>query len=157
MKIRLLLALALLCSTVAHAQTYTLGKLQIHAPWARATPAGAMAAGGFLRIENQGGADRLIEASSPVSKVTELHTMRMEGNMMRMAKLEKGIDLPAGQSTELKPGGLHVMFIDLKAPLQAGSEFPLKLSFEQAGKISVTVKVGEMGAGMAPGAAHKQH
>lgn len=154
MKCRFLFALALLCSAAAHAQTYTLGKLQIHAPWARATPAGAMAAGGFLRIENQGAADRLIEASSPVSKVTELHTMRMEGNMMRMAKLAQGIPLPAGQTTELKPGGLHVMFIDLKAPLQAGSEFPLELTFEQAGKISVTVTVGEMGAGAASGHSH---
>lgn len=149
-----ILAAWLLAST-AQAHQYELGPLTITQPWARATAPGAQAGGGFLKIANKGSADRLIAAEANVSNVVELHTMRMDGNVMRMAKLDNGIDLPAGQSVELKPGGLHVMFIELKAPLKEGDKFPLRLKFEQAGEITVDVQVQGLGSASPADMQHK--
>jgi len=143
------LALLVLCSLIsfnAQAHGYTLGKLKIHHPWARATVAGQPSGGGFLKIENAGEADRLISAQADVSKLVELHTMSMDGEVMRMRKLDNGIELPAGQTVELKPGSLHIMFLELKAPLKEGSKFPLHLKFEKAGDIDVEVQVEAIGA-----------
>lgn len=140
-----------LCLLGAHvqAQDYTLGSLTITHPWARATPPGAAAGGGFMQIVNGGKADRLVAATADVAQTVELHEMAMDGNVMRMRKLENGIPLPAGGRAELKPGGLHVMFIDLKAPLREGEHFPLRLRFEKGGEITVQVEVGGMAAGSA--------
>ncbi|WP_018606620.1 copper chaperone PCu(A)C [Uliginosibacterium gangwonense] len=141
-----LLALFSFASFNAQAHGYTLGKLKIHHPWARATVAGQPSGGGFLRIDNSGEADRLISAEADVSKAVELHSMSMDGEVMRMRKLDNGIELPAGQTVELKPGNLHIMFIELKAPLKEGSKFPLHLKFEKAGEIDVEVQVEAVGA-----------
>ncbi|MDP5241389.1 copper chaperone PCu(A)C [Uliginosibacterium sp. 31-16] len=151
---KILMAAAVLLAGTAQAHDYTLGSLKINHPWARATVAGAAAGGGFLKITNSGAADRLISAQAEVSNAVELHTMVMEGNTMRMRKLDKGIELPAGQSVELKPGGLHIMFIELKAPLKQGDKFPLKLSFEKAGEITVDVQIEAVGAAAAPAMQH---
>lgn len=112
---------------------------RVEDPWARPTVAGQAAGGGFLKITSAT-ADRLIAASAPVSKTVELHTMQMEGDVMRMRQVP-AIDLPAGQTVELKPGGLHVMFIGLNQPLQEGASFPLTLRFEKAGEVKVDMKV----------------
>lgn len=143
---KFLLTAALLLANTAWAHDYQLGPLKILHPWTRATAPGAAAGGGFLKIENTGAADRLIGAAAEVSAVVELHTMVMDGEVMRMRKLDKGIELPAGSTTELKPGSLHIMFIDLKAPLKEGTSFPLTLKFEKAGEIQVEVAVGALGA-----------
>lgn len=145
MFLKFLIAAALLLAGSAHAHDYTLGVLKITHPWTRATPPGAAVGGGFMKIENAGPADRLISAQAGVSNVVELHTMMMEGNVMRMNKLERGIDLPGGKSVTLQPGGLHIMFIELKAPLKEGEKFPLKLKFEKAGEITVEVLVQGLG------------
>ena len=87
----------------------------------------------------------MLSATAEVSKAVEMHSMAMEGDVMRMRQVD-AIALPAGQSIELKPGGLHMMFIGLKAPLKAGAEFPLKLKFEKAGEVTVMVHVEEAGA-----------
>jgi copper(I)-binding protein len=109
--------------------------------WARPTVPGQASGGGYLRIDNKGGAaDRLLGARADVSAGVELHRMTMEGDVMRMRKVE-AIDVPAGGSVELKPGGLHLMFIGLKAPLTAGSSFPLVLHFERAGEVKVQATV----------------
>ncbi len=81
--------------------------------------------------------------------------MEMDGDVMRMRKLEQGIALPAGKTVELKPGGLHVMFIGLKAPLKEGDRFPLKLRFEKAGEVQVDVKIEAMGAAAPASKAHE--
>jgi len=151
---RILIAAALLLATNAYAHEYTLGQLKIVHPWTRATAPGAAAGGGFFKIDNTGAADRLIAAEADVSKQVELHTMVMDGEVMRMRKLENGVELPAGKTTELKPGSLHVMFIGLKAPLKEGESFPLKLKFEKAGEITVDVKIDALGAA-APAMGHK--
>ncbi|MDB6002010.1 MAG: hypothetical protein JWP52_3709 [Rhizobacter sp.] len=131
------------------AQATKAGALTIDHPYARSTSAGKRIGGGYLKLDNQGGADRLLSVTAPVSAKVELHTMSMDGNVMRMREVD-GIDLPAGKSVELKPGGMHIMFVDLKAPLKAGDSFPLTLKFQKAGETTVTVKVE--GANAAPAA-----
>jgi copper(I)-binding protein len=133
---RSLVAAALLACVAAQAQTAP----KVEAAWARPTVAGQSAGGAFLKITGGASADRLVAVSAPVAKATELHTMKMEGNVMRMHAVP-GIDVPAGQAVELKPGGLHVMFMGLSEPLKAGATFPLTLRFEKAGEVKVDVKV----------------
>lgn len=160
MKKLIALAGVLLFATAAQAQDYTTGTIRISQPWVRATAPGAKAGGGFLSLQNAGSADRLVSASAAVADVVELHTMSMEGGMMKMSKLDAGIELPAGKTVELKPGGLHIMFINLKAPLKEGSKFPLRLKFEKAGEITVDMKVESMtasGASATGADAHKHH
>ncbi len=125
---------------------YRIGQLKIEHPYARATAPGQKAAGGFMKIENKGGADQLIAASSPVAGEMQLHTMAMDGNVMKMREV-KAIDVPANGSVELKPGGLHLMFMDIKSPLKAGEAVPVKLKFQKAGEVEIKVPVREMGAG----------
>ncbi|KNZ31332.1 MAG: membrane protein [Methylibium sp. NZG] len=124
----------------AQAHEFKIGKIAIGHPYARATVPGQPAGGGYLKLENQGDADRLLSATATVSSSVELHTMSMEGDVMRMRQVD-AIALPAGQTVELKPGGLHIMFIGLKAPLKAGDTFPMKLKFEKAGEVTVDMKV----------------
>lgn len=119
---------------------------------ARATPDGAAVAGGYLTITNGGqDADRLVSASSPRAPKMELHEMAMDGNMMTMRAVP-GIDVPAGGTVELKPGGLHLMFMDIPAPFKAGETVPVTLNFEKAGAVETTLVVGD-GGGM-DGKAH---
>lgn len=109
--------------------------------WARPTVQGQTAGGGYLRIDNRAGAaDRLVGARTTVSERVELHHMSMDGDVMRMRRIE-AIDVPAGGSVELKPGGLHLMLLPLKAPLRAGTRFALTLRFEKAGEVEVQAEV----------------
>jgi hypothetical protein len=117
------------------------GAIKVEQAWARPTVAGQAGGGGFLRITNTGtSADRLLSARSEVAKEVELHTMAMEGDVMRMRQVAS-IDVPAGKTVALEPGGLHIMFIGLKSTLKNGASFPLTLRFEKAGEIRVDVKV----------------
>ena len=139
-------ATALMLATfTAYAHDYKLGAIAIGHPYARATGAGQPIGGGFLKLVNGGEADRLLSASADISKSVELHEMKMEGDVMRMRQVD-GIALQAGQTVELKPGGYHLMFVGLKAPLKAGDSFPMKLKFEKAGEVTVDVKVEAAGA-----------
>lgn len=141
-----LFALLCLLTLNAHGHGYTLGDLKIIHPWARATVPGQANGGAYLQIDNTGAADRLISAQVDVAGATELHQMSMDGEVMRMQKLENGIDLPAKQKVELKPGGLHIMLLGLKAPLKEGDKLPLRLKFEKAGEITVEIHVAAAGA-----------
>lgn len=130
---------------VTQAQNAKAGTVQIENAYTRSTVPGQMAAGGFMKIENKGsGADQLISASSPVAGEVQLHEMAMDGNVMKMRQV-KDIAVPAGGAVELKPGGLHLMFINLKAPLAAGGTVPLKLKFAKAGEVEVQLPVNAMG------------
>lgn len=129
------------------AHDYTIGDLKIEHPWSRATPGGAKVAGGFMKITNTGTtSDRLIGGSAAVSGVFEVHEMKMDGSVMRMRALEKGLEIKPGQTVELKPGGYHVMFIDLKAPLKEGETIKGTLIFERAGTLNVEYKVEARGS-----------
>ena len=130
---------------MAHAQAFKAGAITVEHPYARATVAGQPAGGGFMKLVNGGAADRLVSASAGVSKSVELHVMKMEGDVMQMRQVD-AIELQAGKTVELKPGGYHVMFIGLKAPLKAGDSFPMTLKFEKAGEVTVEMKVEAPGA-----------
>jgi hypothetical protein len=139
----------------ASAHDYTIGDLAIGHPWTRATAPAAKVAGGYLTIENKGReADRLLSATFNGSKVVEVHEMAVEAGVMRMRELPKGLEIGPGQKVELKPGGFHLMFIDLKASLKEGERVKGVLVFEKAGRIEVEFKVGAMGA---RGGGHDHH
>jgi copper(I)-binding protein len=148
MTIRIALAAVIaLIALPALALDYKIGSIEIRQPWARATPPTAQAGGGYLLLTNTGTtADRLIAARSPAADKVELHEMKMDGNVMRMRELDKGIEIPPGTSVELKPGGLHLMFTGLKAPFARDSKVPLTLVFEKAGSADVELAVEAMGA-----------
>ncbi len=129
----------------AQAQAAKAGAISVESAYARATVAGQPAGGGFLRLVNGGADDRLVAASSEVATAVELHMMSMKGDVMQMRQID-AIDVKAGQTVELKPGGYHLMLMGLKAPLKAGSSFPVKLKFEKAGEVTVNVKVEAAGA-----------
>jgi len=123
----------LLLAATAQAQ------VTIKDPWVRGTVAQQSATGLFVQITSaQGG--RLVAGSSPVAGVVEIHEMKMEGTTMRMRAIA-GLDLPPGQAVELKPGGHHVMLMDLKQPLQNGQTVPVSLVIERAGGARETVQV----------------
>ena len=156
MKLNLNLLLAgvtlVVASTAAHAHSFKLGNIDIGHPYARVTVAGQPIGGGFLKLSNRGGDDKLLSATAAVSASVEMHTMNMDGDVMRMRQVD-AIPLPAGKTVELKPGGYHLMFVGLKAPLKAGEKFPLKLKFEKAGEVEVIVNVEASGATAGPTAA----
>ena len=146
---RLILAAAIAASalTPAWAVDYKLGSLEISQPWTRATPATAQSAGGFLTVTNKGTTpDRLIAVRSAVSAKVEVHEVRMENNVMKMRELEKGLEIAPGATVMLKPGGYHIMFMGLKAPIAKDSEIPVTLVFEKAGSIDIALKAAAIGA-----------
>jgi hypothetical protein len=147
-RFRLLSLLALLLvASPAIARDYTLGALQIGQPWARATPPTAPSGGGFLTITNKGTApDRLVSASSPAAGAVQVHEMKMEGSIMRMREVEKGLEIPPGATVTLAPGGLHLMMMGLKVPFKKDEKVPVTLVFEKAGKIDVELDVVPIGA-----------
>ncbi len=131
----------------AGAHDYTLGDLTIEHPWARASAGTAANGAAYMTITTKGNsADRLLEAASPVAAKVELHTHVIDGDVMRMRPVG-AIEVNVGEPAVLKPGGLHVMLIGLKAPLQEGAKFPMTLSFEKAGTTTVEVQVEAAGAG----------
>ena len=137
----LALAASLVVASAALAQTT---QLEVSNAWARATPGKAENGAAYLTIQSPT-ADRLLSLSSPVAKKAELHTMSMEGMVMKMRPLAD-LDIPAGQPVTLKPGGQHVMLLGLAAPLREGLSFPLTLTFEKAGTRTVTVAIEKPGA-----------
>ena len=141
------LVLTLLSAGGAFALDYKLGAIGIGQPWTRATPPTAEAGGGYLVLTNSGTTpDRLIAVKSPAADKVEIHEMKMDGNIMRMREVEKGIEIPPGATVELKPGGFHVMFMGLRAPFAKDAKVPLTLVFEKAGSIDVDLMVQAMGA-----------
>lgn len=115
------------------------GEVDVVQAWVRATAPGQQVAGAYLQITSTVPA-KLIAASSPVAGSVEIHSMRMEGGIMKMRQLQ-GLDLPANKPVKLEPGGLHLMLLDLKKPLKPGDRVPLRLTIEQAGKKKSVVNV----------------
>jgi periplasmic copper chaperone A len=135
------LLISLLIPGAAAAQT---GQVEIKDAWARATPGKAENGAAYLTIETPA-PDKVVAVSSPAAKKTSLHTMTMDGGVMKMRPLD-GLDVPANQPVTLKPGGVHIMLQGLNEPLQAGKSFPLTLTFEKAGQRQVEVAVEKPGA-----------
>ena len=130
-------------------------QIQVEKPWARATAPGSKVAGGYLLIRNAGAApDRLVSASSPAAARVELHVHINDSGVMRMREVQ-GYDVPARGSFELKPGGAHLMFMEIKKPFTEGEKIPVKLKFEKAGEVTAEFHVGRLGGSAAPGSHHK--
>jgi hypothetical protein len=152
---RTLAATTLLFTRAATAQEEVrAGDLLITQLWSRAARQGAQGAG-YLTIANRGIApDRLLAASSPAAPRLELHTHIHENGVMRMREVP-AIDIPAGQSVTLRPGGLHLMFIGLREELRQGAVVPVTLRFERAGEVRVEFAVQAAGArGLGEGHGH---
>ena len=134
------------------------GALAIETPWLRATPGGAKVAGGYVTVRNTGAEpDRLTGATLARAGRGEIHAMSTENGVMKMAPVEGGLPIAPGGSVALKPGGLHLMFLDLTDGLRAGETVPGTLTFERAGAVPVSFTVAPIGAqgpaAQAPGAA----
>jgi copper(I)-binding protein len=130
-------------------------QIQVDKPWARATAPGAKVAGGYMLIRNAGGAaDRLVAASSPAAARVELHVHINDNGVMKMREVP-GYDVPAKGSFELKPGGAHLMFMDIRRPFKEGEKVTVKLKFEKAGEVSAEFHVGRLGGSTAPASQHK--
>jgi copper(I)-binding protein len=153
-----LLALLAMPGAPAFAHSYKLGTLEIIHPWTRATPKGAKVAGGYVTLTNRGSApDRLVAVETPTARTTELHEMKEEHGIMKMRALAQGIAIPAVATVTLAPGGLHVMFMEIAAPLKQGESVPARLIFEKAGTIDVVFRIEAMGARGNGKDGHKGH
>lgn len=142
----------------AGAEAFKVGDITVEAPWTRATPAGAKVAGGYLRVTNNGAAaDRLVGGTTDIAGRVEVHEMAMNNGVMQMRPLNAGLEIKAGQAIELKPGGLHVMFLDLKRQLKQNETVKATLKFEKAGTVEVTFKVGAVGASSGGSSPHHHH
>jgi hypothetical protein len=133
------------------AATFRLGDLTVTSPWTRATPGGAKIAGGYLKITNNGTTpDRFVGAKSAQADHVEIHEMSMSDGVMKMRPLPNGLEIKPGETVELKSGGYHLMFMDLKQPLKQGDTFKVRLQFEKAGSLDVDFNVNALGATGAP-------
>ncbi|MDO8385779.1 MAG: copper chaperone PCu(A)C [Polaromonas sp.] len=125
MKIRIITALLALTSALAQAQT-----IDVKDAWVRTAVPGQSGTGAFMSLTAKDGA-KIVGASSPVAGVVEVHEMKMENDVMRMRAIP-ALDLPAGKTVQLKPGGYHVMLMELKQALPKGSTVPLTLTLRDA-------------------------
>ncbi len=140
-----LVALALVPSA-AMAGDVAAGSIVVHQPWARATPGGAEVGGGYLTVENKGTSpDRLMGGSFAASTAFTLHSMTMDGGVMRMRPTGP-LEIPPGRSVTLDPSGIHIMFEGLTRGLKKGEAIPGTLVFEHAGTVPVEFEVEGIGA-----------
>src|SRR5215470_3229959 len=135
------------------AADYDVGSIHISQPWSRATPKGAKAGAGYMTITNKGTTpDKVSCVSDDASAQCEIHSMTMEGGLMKMRPVEGGLEIKPGETVTLAPSGFHVMFRNLKQPLQQGKTVKATLKFDKAGSVDVEYPVMAIGA-TAPGTA----
>ena len=140
-------SILLVLGTATWAQT-----VDVQGAWTRATVQGQKATGAFMKLTSKDGA-KLVSASSPVAGVVEVHEMKMDGDVMKMRAVQGGLDLPAGKAVELKPGGYHVMLMDLKTPLLKDTTVPLTLVFKDAKGVETKTELKLPVSTTAPGGA----
>jgi hypothetical protein len=132
-----------------HAHELKAGNLVITHPWSRQSPMAANVAAGFFSVTNNGKEDdKLVRATAAITPNVQLHDMKMEGDVMKMVELPEGIPIPAGATVDLKPGSLHVMFMDLKQRVMTGEQIKGTLVFEKAGTVEIEFEVLDPDAGM---------
>ncbi len=128
--------------------------VKIEGAWIRTAVAGQSGTGGFMKLTAPGNM-KLIAVATPVAKIGEIHEMKMEGSIMKMAEVKGGLELPAGKAVELKPGGFHIMLLDLKQSLKVDAQVPVTLTFSNAkgeqSKVEVKMPVAARAPGSAPG------
>ncbi len=128
----------LLATLLSIISTAPFAQVTVTDPWVRATIPAQQATGAFMQLSSKTGS-RLVAVSSPLA-TTEIHEMAIQDNVMRMRQIA-GLDLPAGQTVTLKPGGYHVMFFDLKNQIKEGDVIPLTLVFENKNKKRETLEL----------------
>ena len=147
------LATAQLMTVPAEAADYDVGSIHISAPWARATPKGASSAAAYMTITNNGKTpDRVSCVSSDASAQCQIHSMTMDGGVMKMRPVESGLEIKPGETVTLQPASFHMMLVDLKQPLEQGKTIKATLKFDKAGTLDVEYPIAAIGA-PAPGAA----
>lgn len=135
----------------AAAADYHVGSLQITQPWARATPKGADSGAAYLTVNNTGSApERLSCVSSDAAAKCQIHEMTMQGGVMKMRPVAGGVEIKPGETVTFKPGGYHVMLVNLKAPLQQGKTVEATLKVDNGATVQVEFPVAAIGA-PAPG------
>lgn len=140
------LSLLLLSSAAA-------GQVEVESAWSRATAPGAKIAAGYAILKNKGAAsDRLVGATTAAARKVETHLTVRDGEIMRMREVP-GYEIPPGGTFELKPGGPHLMFVDLARPFKEGDAIPVTLRFERAGEVRAEFRVGRLG----PPPGHHKH
>lgn len=147
---------AILAFAPAQAHEFKVGQIEIGHPYSRAMLPVAKVGGGYLKITNAGDADRLVSATSERASSVEFHEMKMNGTVMEMRELQGGIAVPARSTVELKPGGYHVMFMNVAKPFKEGEMVKATLVFEKAGPVDVEFAVGPV-AGDKGHDAHAEH
>lgn len=121
--------------------TFRTGDIVVSQPWARATPGPVRIGAAYMTITNRGKApDRLLRIESPVAERAELHTTVMQNGVMQMRSVES-VALPPGQTVQFAPGGIHIMLVNLTAPLEEGVRFDMRLIFERTGGMDIQVPV----------------
>ena len=134
-------------ATAAAADDYKIGAPEIQQPWARATPKGAKTAARYVAIKNTGSAsDRLKRGALTGARGAQVHEMTMDHGVMKPRAMPDGIEIKPVETVELKPGGLHLMFTDLKAHRVKGQSVKGTLTFDNAGTVDVEFAVEGMGA-----------
>ena len=122
------------------------GEIQIRHPWSRATPPGAEVGVAYMEIRNSGSQpDKLVSISTKVAQRVEMHVTAREGEVMKMRQVQ-AFEIPARESYTLRPGGSHLMLVDLARPLKKGERFTMTLRFERAGELPIEVEVQEIGS-----------
>jgi len=146
--------LVLLVALICAAQSANASELMVRDAWARATAGRSTIGAAYLTLKNMGStADRLISATTPVAGSVEMHATIQDGDVMRMQKLDS-IELAPDATVEFKPSGMHIMLVDVAAPLKQGTSFPLTLTFASGENLDVEVAV--MGPGASgPVASHR--
>ena len=120
-------------------------QVEIESPWSRATAPGAKVAAGYMVVRNKASSpDRLLGATTPAARKVETHVTVRDGDIMRMREVN-GYEIPAGGTFELKPGGPHLMFVDVRQPFRESESIPVTLRFERAGAKKVEFRVGRIG------------
>ena len=138
----MVILLATCASVQADPAETSFGSLLINDARIRATATGAKVGAGYLSVMNMGDqADQLIAVTASFAENSEIHEMKMEEDIAKMRPLESGLEIPAGESVELRPGGLHIMFMNLRQQLQSGETYSITLSFERHGNIDIVFKV----------------
>lgn len=146
-----------LLAAAAPAHEYRRGALEIDHPWARATPPAAKNGAVYLEIRNTGAEpERLVRVSTPAAEKAELHRTEREGDVLRMRDMPVLV-IPPNDSALLHPAGPHIMLTGLKAPLKAGTEFPITLHFEKIGPVEIEVRVERSAPTHGPSAAPSSH
>jgi hypothetical protein len=140
-----------LATANAYARDFKAGSIDVIDPWSRATPKGSDVGIGYMKIANTGTTpDKLLSASSDIAPSVQVHTMTMDNGVAQMRPVTDGLEIKPGETVELKPDSLHMMFVGLKKPLVMGEHIKAILVFEKAGSLNVELDVLGMGA-QAPG------